>query len=93
MYVYVIASSPHTVKIGYSADPDRRLQQLQVGHERQLVLVHQEKVGEIQAPILEKLIHRANRHKTVRGEWFDLSHQEAILEVKFAVIRYSDESS
>jgi hypothetical protein len=90
MYVYVIASGPRAVKIGFSIDPERRVQELQTGHERHLSLVHKEPVSDIHGPLLEKLIHRANRHKTLRGEWFDLTHEEAILEVKFAVIRYTD---
>lgn len=89
MYVYAIASAPHSVKIGYSADPDRRLQQLQVGHERKLQLVYKEPVdNEQQALFLEQKIHNLNRHKKLRGEWFNLSHDEAILEIQFAVIRY-----
>lgn len=92
MYVYIIASSADTVKIGYSADPEKRLSQLQVGHERKLELVHKEFVGETQAPILEKLIHRDMRHRCIHGEWFKVTHSEAVLMVKFAVIRYGDDT-
>lgn len=92
MYVYVIASSPDTVKIGYSADPEKRLAQLQIGHERKLSLVHKELVGETRAPILEKLIHRDMRHLCIHGEWFRTQHEQAILMVKFAVIRYGDDT-
>lgn len=91
MYIYVIASSPGVVKIGYSADPQRRLRELQVGHERKLELVYTESVDKDRAPVLEKLIHQANRHRCIHGEWFDLSHAQAIGEVKFAVIRWSND--
>lgn len=90
MFIYIIASSPETVKIGYSADPERRLRQLQTGHERRLSLVHQEAVDSDRAPILEKLIHAANRHNCLHGEWFRLDHKQAIAEVQFAIIRYED---
>ncbi len=91
MFIYVIASSSNSVKIGYSAHPDRRLGQLQTGHEKKLEVVHKEPVTDKDAPILEKLIHRANRHLCLHGEWFNLTHEQAIQEVQFAVIRYSDD--
>ena len=91
MFVYAIASSENTVKIGYSVDPDRRLRQLQTGHERRLVLIHTEKVDTDRAPILERLIHNANRHLRMSGEWFALTHQQAIAEIQFAVIRYESD--
>jgi hypothetical protein len=89
VFVYVIASGPHSVKIGFSVDPERRVGQLQTGHERKLSLVYKELVTDFEGPMLEKRIHDANRHKGLRGEWFDLSHEEAIQEVQFAVIRYT----
>lgn len=79
------------MKIGHSTDPERRLRQLQTGHERPLTLVHKEPVHPEWAPLLEKRIHHANRHKALRGEWFDLSHEEAIFEIKYAIIRYEDD--
>ena len=90
MFVYAISSSHNTVKIGYSADPERRLRQLQTGHERRLALVYTEKVEPERAPILEKLIHQANRHLRMSGEWFALTHEQAIKEIQYAVIRYED---
>jgi hypothetical protein len=89
--IYVIASGPCAVKIGYSADPKRRLRQLQTGHEEKLQLIHTEQVEPDQAPILEKLIHRANNHRRRRGEWFNLTHEEAIAELQHAIIYYSDD--
>lgn len=91
MFVYAIASSDKTVKIGYSADPERRLRQLQTGHERRLALIHTEKVEPDRAPVLERLIHDANRHLRMTGEWFALTHQQAIAEIQFAVIRYDSD--
>jgi predicted GIY-YIG superfamily endonuclease len=90
MFVYVIASGPNTVKIGYSSDPQRRLKELQTGHERKLTLVHKETVTESEAPYIEKIVHVANRHKCLHGEWFNLTHEQAIHEIQFAIIRYSD---
>lgn len=90
MFIYVIASGPNSVKIGYSADPSRRLRELQVGHEKKLILIHAEPVEAERAQLFEKLVHRANRHRRLHGEWFDLTHEQATREVQFVVIRYSD---
>lgn len=87
-FLYVIASGPKSVKLGYSKDPEKRLGQLQTGHEKTLEMVYKEAVPEDKAPILEKLIHQANRHNRLRSEWFNLTHEQAIGEVQFAVIRH-----
>jgi Meiotically up-regulated gene 113 len=91
LYIYAIASGPTSIKIGYSADPEKRLGQLQIGHEKKLVLIHKEPVSPEQAPLLEKRVHQSNRHKALRGEWFRMSPEEAIGEIQFAVIRYSSD--
>jgi hypothetical protein len=91
MFIYAIASGPETVKIGYSANPERRLGELQVGHEKRLRIVYKEQVPEDKAPLLEKLIHKANRHLRIHGEWFALTHEQATREVQFAIIRYLED--
>lgn len=91
MFIYAIASGPETVKIGYSANPERRLGELQVGHEKRLKIVYKEAVPDKKAPILEKLIHNANNHLRIHGEWFALTHEQAIQEVQFALIRYLED--
>jgi hypothetical protein len=91
MFLYVIASGPESVKIGYSSDPQRRVGELQVGHEKILQVVHKETVPDDKAPLLEKLIHQANRHRCIHGEWFNLTHEQAIGEVQFALIRYLED--
>jgi hypothetical protein len=89
-YVYILAASAHgPVKIGFSKHPELRLRQLQTGHAEALTLYHKEPIS--QPRLLEKAIHAANRHRRVNGEWFDLTVEEGVLEVRHAVIRYSDE--
>jgi len=41
--------------------------------------------------IIEKNIHKENKFKKSHGEWFDLELEEAIAEIKFALIKYSKE--
>lgn len=92
MFLYVICESENasSVKIGVSANPDRRVKQLQTGHEAKLSVFHRETVDSKKAKPLETLVHRALAHKKIRGEWFALSPQDAALEIKHAIIRYGD---
>lgn len=92
MFLYVICESENSssVKIGISSNPDRRVKQLQTGHESKLCVFHRETVDPAKAKPLETLVHRALSHKKIRGEWFDLSPHDAILEIKHTIIRYGD---
>lgn len=90
-FVYVIASDPQgPVKIGYSADPQKRLAQLQTGHADRLHLYHAEPFTPDRAPLFEKIIHKTVNHHRRTGEWFGLSVKSAIGEITHAVIRYGD---
>lgn len=90
-YVYVIASDPAgPVKIGFSKHPEKRLAQLQTGHSETLRLYYFHAMPAECVKLMEKAVHATNRHRKVKGEWFKLSVEDAILEVRHAVIRYSD---
>lgn len=88
-YLYVI-SDGKLVKIGFSINPEKRLSQLQTGHPDKLELIYREQVPDDKALILEQLIHKANNHLRVRREWFKLTQEQAIDEVKFVIIRHLD---
>lgn len=91
-YIYVIAASEQgPVKVGISKDPHRRLRQLQTGQAEPLRLFHTEAIEEKQALLMEKAVHADNRHKKLKGEWFAMSVEDAILEVRHAMIRHADE--
>lgn len=92
-YLYVIceqSDGPRPVKIGFSAEPNKRLKQLQTGHSSPLVLFHKEEVPFENVRALEKLIHKELKHHKARGEWFQISPEDAVLEIKHALIRYGD---
>lgn len=90
-YVYVIAAdAAGAVKIGFSKHPEKRLKQLQTGHSGELRLYYHHPLPVENVKLIERAIHDLNRHKRVKGEWFDMSVEDAILEVKHAVIRYSE---
>jgi hypothetical protein len=91
-FVYVIAPSPEgPCKIGFSADPHRRLRQLQTGYPARLTLYHFQPFCADRAPLMEKLIHKSIAFRRAKGEWFNVSVEDAISEVEFSLIRYGDE--
>ncbi len=91
-YVYVLASDTSgPVKIGISSDPDRRVRQLQTGHADPLTVLHREPVGDAaRAKAFETLIHRNVSHLRKRGEWFDMTAEQAIRQICFAVMTYDE---
>ena len=92
-FIYVIceAQDPTCVKIGLSRDPDRRVRQLQTGWSQPLVVFHREEIPDGKVRGLEKLIHRLLAHLRLQGEWFELTPEAAVLEVRHALMRYGDE--
>jgi hypothetical protein len=92
VYLYVISETDQgPCKLGFSATPEKRVRQLQTGAATKLRLFHKEPVPAEKVKALEKALHGLVRHLKVSGEWFNLSTADAILEVKHAVIRYSDD--
>lgn len=91
-YIYVICANTESnlVKIGFSAQPEKRLKQLQTGQGIALVLFHKEEVPTESVRALERLIHKELRHKKSLGEWFSISPDDAVLEIKHALMRYGD---
>jgi hypothetical protein len=90
-YLYVIAGSHATngpVKLGFSADPDQRLLELQTGHPEPLIVHYREPINVERVRLYERLLHRDNHHHRLRGEWFNLTVQEAINYVIFTTIEY-----
>jgi predicted GIY-YIG superfamily endonuclease len=90
-YIYIIASNANgPVKIGRSADPQKRLKQLQTGHALPLTIHYQQEISGDEVNLMERAVHKMIRHKRLKGEWFAISVEEAIAEVKHAVILYED---
>lgn len=69
MYLYAAKNTiTGNIKVGISQDPERRVKQLSVGNDADLVLV-----GKMKAPNKfkdEKLFHKNHSHLHIRGEWF-----------------------
>lgn len=91
--IYVIGPKDGPFKIGYSASPSARLSSLQTGTTEFPMIHYKEECETEQAKVIEKLIHRQLAHKRIRGEWFNVTLDEAISEVKFAFIRWEGEEN
>lgn len=86
-YIYVIgASEEGPVKIGYSADPSVRVRKLQTGHVEKLRIFYTQAVSENAVRKAERQIHTTIGYLRIRGEWFNLSVNDAIAEVQFGLM-------
>lgn len=92
-FIYLISQSDTgPVKIGYSKHPNKRLKQLQTGQSSPLFLKHVEEIDDRKARIMEQIIHRENRHTKLTGEWFNLTVEQGISEIRHAIIRFENEA-
>lgn len=90
-FLYVIAGPDrHPVKLGFSAQPEKRVGQLQTGSSVILSLHHTEEVADSQVKIAEKALHRLLGFRRLSGEWFDLTVEEAISEVEHIRMTHGD---
>lgn len=90
-YIYVIGTQGNLQKIGYAADPAKRLAQLQTGNPEKLFLHYKIPVPDTRARLVEQRIHKEINYKRTMGEWFKLSPKEAIDLLDYAVIRWVDD--
>jgi len=92
MYLYVIECvGVDLVKIGYSADPDHRLTELQTGNANKLRVAHRVSVDPGRERVLEQRVHQELSYRRVRGEWFKMSADQARGVLDHAIIRWHDD--
>lgn len=83
VYVYVVENEvTGSVKIGVSSSPKKRLSSLQTGTEHKLNLAH---VSDATVVVSEKKVHDLLNESCIRGEWFNVSTDEAISAVSCIV--------
>ena len=83
VYVYVVENEvTGSVKVGVSSSPKKRLSTLQTGTEHKLNLVH---VSDATVVVSEKKVHELLNESCIRGEWFNVSTDEAISAVSYVV--------
>lgn len=90
-FIYVIGPKTPPVKIGITNNCEKRLMNLQTGNDEKLYVHHSEPVDRNLARVFEGIIHRQLNYKCTHGEWFDITPEEAINHIRFALIRYQDE--
>lgn len=76
-YVYVIGIVDNPVKVGFAADTARRLMGLQIGCPDEMKLFHAIKVTRGAATSVERGAHERLREHHRRGEWFNVTAEEA----------------
>jgi predicted GIY-YIG superfamily endonuclease len=86
--IYVIGPENGPYKIGITKDINRRIKSIQTGNPFKLFVHHEEPIPEEQLKFIETQIHKNLSHKRSKGEWFNITLDEAISHVKFARIRY-----
>ena len=85
MYVYVIKSDAGPIKIGISSNPDNRLKSLQGSCPHALALVFTKVVHRSIAESIEKQAHDSLAGNRMRGEWFNVTAEDAIYVVNMAI--------
>ena len=93
MFIYVIGTADYKQKIGFSKDVSKRLLELQTGNSEKLIIHHTEAVPKDRVRLLERKIHRELGHRRIKGEWFNLSPEEATSMLKFAMIRWLEDDT
>jgi len=91
MIIYVIGPKEGPQKIGITKDLKARLRNIQTGHPSKLFVHHTEEVETNMVRPLEKKIHAELNYKKLKGEWFDLTPDEAKEFVIFFNIRYGND--
>jgi predicted GIY-YIG superfamily endonuclease len=92
MFLYVIGNKSNRQKIGFSKNVEKRLKTLQTGNSEELLLHYYVQVPEHRVRILEKKIHLELSYKRLKGEWFDISADDAKQFLDFAMIRWLDDN-
>jgi hypothetical protein len=90
MYIYAIGTEINQ-KIGFSKDPQKRLKQLQTGNQETLSLHHAIEVDEKKVRILERYLHKDIGFKRMKGEWFNMTKDEAVNYLIFAEITWLED--
>jgi predicted GIY-YIG superfamily endonuclease len=89
MFIYIIGSTNGPYKIGFSKNPETRLRSLQTGNSDKLKVLYTENIDKSSVRFVENRIHSNLKHRQIKGEWFNIPLESAILEVKYANMRYS----
>lgn len=90
--VYILEMSNATVKIGVTQDLYRRQNAISTGSGLNIVRwCHTSGLPRNEAYMIENACHKTFRYKRIKGEFFEISFEEAVAELqKYAdVVKYS----
>lgn len=90
-FVYVIGIDATPVKIGTADDPRKRLQLLQIGCPEPLVLHRTLEFPHYAAEPIERAAHEALKDRHRRGEWFNVSIEDAVSTIERVAPRIIDD--
>jgi predicted GIY-YIG superfamily endonuclease len=77
--IYLIGSDNSAIKIGYASNIKKRLASLQTGSPHELIVLWEfTGLTETEARKIERAAHEALKAKRLKGEWFDVTLDEAI---------------
>ena len=91
-FIYLICSHEKVapVKIGFSATPEKRLKQLQTGSAVKLLIFHREEVDANNVRTIEKLLHRDMGVQKMKGEWFNITPEMALVNLRHIIMQTED---
>jgi hypothetical protein len=93
-FIYVISDAEKSeirTKIGISQNPEKRLKQLQTGNPIRLSIHYIEELPYEKTRVLESFLHSNLNHLRLKGEWFSMTVEDAIMEVRFMVMRWGED--
>ncbi len=90
-FIYIIGVTENPVKIGIARNLRSRLTTLQIGCPDPLVLHYSKSIPHNAAEDLETAVHRRLKPKHRRGEWFDVSVEEAREAIEALAPRVDDQ--
>lgn len=85
MNIYAIQSESGPIKIGVSIDPARRLKALTTHKLFSAEIVHTTRAPDGKAYAIEAAAHALLRAKRHRGEWFNITKEQAIEAIELAI--------
>ena len=88
-YLYIIAGNTAPSKVGIANNPEHRLKALQTGNPTLLKIHLIIPCDNVRA--LERILHKKLGRYRLKGEWFDLSPEQAILEVNWIIMHLSED--
>lgn len=86
-YLYIISDNPNRTKIGIARNPNRRIKALQTGNPNLLKIYYQYSIPYYNCQNVETILHYILGRYRIKGEWFNITPEEAKTEVELLLMR------